>query len=79
MLPMRNSFHGFFTGDSRTGLERALSEYLPHCRWFRSKARWIKSANIADTIALPNFEGDACILLVNVDFTDGESEIVSPA
>jgi maltose alpha-D-glucosyltransferase/alpha-amylase len=75
MLAMRNSFQGFFNGDSRAGLERTLAGYLPHCRWFRSKARWIKSTSIADTIALPNFEGDACILLVNVDFTDGESEI----
>ena len=75
ILAMRNSFQGFFNGDSRAGLERTLAGYLPHCRWFRSKARWIKSTSIADTIALPNFEGDACILLVNVDFTDGESEI----
>jgi maltose alpha-D-glucosyltransferase/alpha-amylase len=75
MLPMRNSFQGFLNGDSSRGLERNLTEYLPHCRWFRSKARWIKSTNIADTVALPNFEGDACILLVNVDFTDGDSEI----
>ena len=75
MLPMRNSFQGFLNGDSSRGLERNLTEYLPLCRWFRSKARSIKSTNIADTIVLPSFEGDACILLVNVDFTDGESEI----
>jgi maltose alpha-D-glucosyltransferase/alpha-amylase len=75
ILAMRNSFQGFLNGDSRAALERILTGYLPHCRWFRSKARWIKSTTIADTIALPNFEGDACILLVNVDFTDGESEI----
>jgi maltose alpha-D-glucosyltransferase / alpha-amylase len=75
MLTMRNSFEGFLNGDSRAGLARALTEYLPHCRWFRSKARQIKSSNIADIIALPNFEGDASILLVNVDFADGESEI----
>jgi maltose alpha-D-glucosyltransferase / alpha-amylase len=72
---MRNSFQGYFNGDSRVGLERILMAYLPHCRWFRSKARWIKTTSIVDTITLPNFEGDACILLVNVDFTDGESEI----
>src|SRR5712671_2689294 len=59
MLPMRNSFQGFLNGDSGRGLERNLTEYLPHCRWFRSKARWIKSTSITDTIALPNFEGDA--------------------
>ncbi len=75
MLATRNSLQGFFNGDARVQLERTLAGYLPHCRWFRSKARWIKSTSIVDTIALSNFEGDACILLVNVDFTDGESEI----
>jgi maltose alpha-D-glucosyltransferase / alpha-amylase len=74
-LLMRNSFEAFFNGDSCTGLEGALVQYLPHCRWFRSKARRIKSTKIADIIALPNFEGDARILLVDVEFADGEAEI----
>ena len=74
-LPMRNSFEGFLTGVSRVYIERALIAYLPHCRWFRSKARRIKSTSIADSISLPNFHGNSCILLVNVAFTDGEAEI----
>ncbi len=74
-LTMRNSFDAFLSGASRANLESILVQYMPQCRWFRSKARKIKSAKITDTIALPNFEGDARILLVNVEFTDGEAEI----
>jgi len=74
-LQMRNSFEAFLGGDSRTEFERTLIQYLPHCRWFRSKARRIKSTKIADIISLPKFQGDACILIVNVDFADSEAEI----
>jgi maltose alpha-D-glucosyltransferase/alpha-amylase len=73
-LEIGGSLDAFLSADSRVGFERALAEYLPRCRWFRSKARTIRNVRIADTIALPNLEGDGRILLVDVDFTDGEAE-----
>jgi maltose alpha-D-glucosyltransferase / alpha-amylase len=73
-LLMRDSLHGILNGDSRVELEHILRLYLPHCRWFRSKARTIKSTKIADIIVLPNMDGQSCILLVEVNFPDAETE-----
>ncbi|HLW71056.1 MAG TPA: maltose alpha-D-glucosyltransferase [Candidatus Binataceae bacterium] len=73
-LVMRNSFEGLFNGDSRAKLERVLLDYLPHCRWFRSKARALRAVRIADIIQLPHLESGSVITLVEVTFNDGEAE-----
>ena len=74
-LEIRDSLASFLAGDSRQSLERILSRYLPHCRWFRSKARTIRAIGISDFITLPNHEDDGLVALLNVEFHDGEAEV----
>jgi maltose alpha-D-glucosyltransferase/alpha-amylase len=59
---------------SREVIERALPDYLPHCRWFRAKARSIKGASLTE--ALPVTEGASAphLALLNVEYSNGEPE-----
>ena len=58
-------------------LTRLLPGYLRARRWFRSKARRIKSVAVRERITVP-FEGDdACqarLVLFDVEYTEGEPE-----
>jgi maltose alpha-D-glucosyltransferase / alpha-amylase len=74
-LAMRSSLANFLAGPSHDRLEQTLANYLPYCRWFRSKARTIRAVHIADIIVLPNTESAGVIALVNVLFNDGEAEL----
>jgi maltose alpha-D-glucosyltransferase / alpha-amylase len=74
-LEIRGSLASYLADDSRERLEAILAGYLPHCRWFRSKARSIRGIRIADVITLPNREDDGVIVLLHVDFHDGEAEV----
>jgi len=51
-----------------------LPDYLPHCRWFRGKARTIRSANITDALPLSEHPGATHLTLINVDYRNAESE-----
>ncbi len=73
-VTMKQSLQAYLTKQSRGPLERALVNYLPNCRWFRSKARNIKTVHITDTIAIPGTSDHCCLALLGVDFSSGESE-----
>lgn len=56
----------------RSALEALLPEYLPRCRWFRSKARSIGSVRIEDMLTLgDNLE----IAFLNVAYPTGDAEM----
>ena len=58
-------------------LEAALPSYLRERRWFRSKARRIRSAQVIETIPVdvPHAEdGIAYVAIVEVDYSTGEPE-----
>jgi len=63
-------------GRSRDAFERALARFLPSRRWFAGKARTIRNVSIRD--ALPIAAGrspmGARLLIVRVEFTEGEAE-----
>jgi maltose alpha-D-glucosyltransferase/alpha-amylase len=63
------------TGAGAAQLTRVLPGYLRARRWFRSKARRIKSVALEDWLAVP-MAGDreAALAIFQVEFTDGESE-----
>ncbi|HUA33852.1 MAG TPA: maltose alpha-D-glucosyltransferase [Candidatus Binataceae bacterium] len=67
-------FEGMLQGSPREALERALPLYLPHCRWFRSKARILKSASIKDVLPLGEELGSPQLLLIEVEYLNAESE-----
>jgi maltose alpha-D-glucosyltransferase/alpha-amylase len=58
-------------GMARSGLEAALAVRLPAFRWFAGKARAVRAAAVKGAVPLPP---DACLLLVEISYTDGEPE-----
>src|SRR5579875_3895929 len=58
----------------RARIDQLLPDYLPHCRWFRGKARVIRSAAIADAVPLSDHPEAIQLALVNVDYRNAESE-----
>lgn len=58
----------------RSELEAVLSEYVYTCPWFHGKARKLQALHIKDAIAMPYQNREAHILLLQVDYIQGESE-----
>ncbi len=65
---------GLFRAQTRAALRRALPDYLPRCRWFRSKARNIKSADISDVLPLSEGQSANHLAFLNVEYTSSEPE-----
>src|SRR5271169_2730210 len=65
---------GFMRGEGWEMLGKAMPDFLPRCRWFRSKARSIKSVKIADTMPLIEGPGGAHLVLANVEYSNAEPE-----
>ena len=64
----------FIRGEDRERLEMVLPDYLPHCRWFRSKARQLKSARISEVLPVSEDGSNSYLSLVDVEFGDSEPE-----
>jgi maltose alpha-D-glucosyltransferase/alpha-amylase len=58
----------------RKAIERALPSYLPHCRWFRAKARTIKRTAIVDTLPIAEGRRAPQLTVLNVDYANGDPE-----
>ncbi len=61
-------------GRARATLERLLPDFLRTRRWFGGKARRIRRATIADSIPLTGDPATAALVLVHVDYTEGDPE-----
>jgi maltose alpha-D-glucosyltransferase/alpha-amylase len=61
-------------GRARALLDRALPAYLVGQRWFRGKAREIKSARCLDSVATNEVGADAALCFVEVTYTEGDPE-----
>jgi maltose alpha-D-glucosyltransferase/alpha-amylase len=66
-----------FGGKSREALEEILPQYLPTRRWFGGKAQQIKYAKILEVLSLPNGSPDGVIVLVRVEYLEGDGETYS--
>ncbi len=64
----------FIRGEGWETLGRVLPDFLPRCRWFRSKARTIKAARVVDTMSVGNGPGGAHLVLANVEYANAEPE-----
>jgi maltose alpha-D-glucosyltransferase/alpha-amylase len=73
-IQMSSATDGLMRAQTRQALRRILPEYLPRCRWFRSKTRTIKSADIADLVALSEGEGAHQLAFVTLEYTNTEPE-----
>ena len=65
---------GLLSGDAAPTLRRLLPGYMRARRWFRSKARRIKTVTLFDSVPLAIAQGEAALAMYDVEFTDGESE-----
>jgi maltose alpha-D-glucosyltransferase / alpha-amylase len=67
-------WESFMRGEGWEMLERALPEFLPRCRWFRSKARSVKKVAVTDAIPLAEGIGGAHLVLASVEYSNAEPE-----
>jgi maltose alpha-D-glucosyltransferase / alpha-amylase len=58
----------------RARLESVLQKYLPARRWFRGKAREMKSLDLLDRVAINSEGNKAFIAFLSCDFTQGDPE-----
>jgi maltose alpha-D-glucosyltransferase / alpha-amylase len=75
-VTVAESWEELLAGRSKARLEAVLPDYLRPRRWFGGKARQVQAMTIADVIELPPGPSklDARIILVRVDYRDGEPE-----
>ncbi len=74
-LTVHGSWDRIVHSNGHQTLMQLLPQYLQARRWFRSKARHIKTVQIVDTIPIHRGACAAYILLVNVDYTEGDAEV----
>jgi maltose alpha-D-glucosyltransferase/alpha-amylase len=58
----------------KPALEAALLGYIRQRRWFSGKARYIRSSEIEDVVAIPYDNSTAHIILIRIDYSEGEPE-----
>ncbi len=58
----------------KPALEAALLSYIRQRRWFSGKARHIRASEIEDVIAMPYANSTAHIILIRIDYSEGEPE-----
>jgi maltose alpha-D-glucosyltransferase/alpha-amylase len=75
ILTMAGARQDLLQGKARADFEEILPKYLKMRRWFRGKARKIRSARILDALPVPNISLRASFMLVKVDYTEGDPEI----
>ncbi|MGE5247438.1 MAG: maltose alpha-D-glucosyltransferase, partial [Verrucomicrobiota bacterium] len=76
-LRVKWGLDNLFRKDLRATLEKALPAFLGSRRWFGGKARRQKGARIVETIPLAEGPSHLHLLLVQVDYTEGDPELYS--
>jgi maltose alpha-D-glucosyltransferase/alpha-amylase len=79
VIQLDGDWRTVFNETSRAMLEQVLPQYIRGQRWFRSKARRIKTAELVDLIPVPLASGrtpeaGSHIALVHVEYTEGDPE-----
>jgi len=73
-IEVTESWNRFIRGEERERIERVLVDYMPHSRWFRSKALEIKRVRLTDTIPVSHDAEGPYLTLANVEYVKGEEE-----
>ncbi len=74
-LETADDWQNVFKGRARAALAEAMTAYLPGCPWFRGKDRAIDTASILDTVPVKRDGVVAHVVLVRVEYTEGDPEI----
>jgi maltose alpha-D-glucosyltransferase/alpha-amylase len=73
-LALAGEWKNLYKRDRRPMLEAALLSYVRQRRWFGSKARHIRSVEIQDVIAVPYDTSVAHLILIRIEYSEGEPE-----
>ncbi len=73
-LGIIRDYRDLFRKKGRETLEKALLDYILRNRWFGNRSREVQSAVVADVIPLGKPSTSVSAVLVEVRFTEGESE-----
>src|SRR6516225_2732183 len=73
-LEVVETWDRFIRGEDRERLEAILPDYLPNCRWFRSKARQVKTTRITEVLPVSEEGLNSYLSLVDVEYGDSEPE-----
>ncbi len=73
-LTVRRGPEDLLTRAYRSRLETALARYIRRSRWFGSKSRRIRIVNIQEVVPLSAAEVDAYLIILRVEYTEGEAE-----
>jgi maltose alpha-D-glucosyltransferase/alpha-amylase len=73
-LVVRGSWEEVLSGKPREALQELLPAYLERCRWFGGRHRLTEAAMILETVLVPYDDAVAHLALVQVEFTEGDSE-----
>jgi len=76
-LQVAGSWDQLFRKDGRGKLEKILPDYLKTRRWFGGKARRTKSSGIREVIPLPGTSPPSVLVLVQVEYSEGDPETYS--
>ncbi len=74
VLTASGAWESVFREPARAALEDVLAGYLRGRRWFGGKARRIRSTRIREALRIPYAASAAYLAVVQVDYTDGDSE-----
>jgi len=73
-LTLKGEFKDLYNHRRRPVLEAALLGYIRQRRWFGGKARYIRSSEIQDVIAIPYDTAVAYLILIRIEYSEGEPE-----
>jgi len=73
-LTVTGDWKGIYKRGKKPALESALSGYVRQRRWFGGKARYIRSSEIQDVIAIPYDSSVAHLILLRIEYSEGEPE-----
>jgi maltose alpha-D-glucosyltransferase/alpha-amylase len=69
-----NNFDAILGKGAREVLERAMPAYLPHCRWFRAKARSIRNTTLSEIVPVSEGPTAPRLVMLNVEYSNGDPE-----
>ena len=73
-LEVSSHWEEIFEDRFRDELDTILAKFIQPQRWFAGKSREIKSVHVQDTVPLPFNSERAIVLMLNVDYVQGDPE-----
>ncbi|HEV2953667.1 MAG TPA: maltose alpha-D-glucosyltransferase, partial [Candidatus Dormibacteraeota bacterium] len=73
-IVLADSWDRLFSGTERNRLEEVLPSYLQTRRWFGGKARRMRRTLVVDNLEVPSPAGMAHLLLIEVQYADGDPD-----